>query len=116
MSPEIDFSKLKEGKGVPPKAGGSLAGAVDLGNPINQGIAKFKEFMLAQQGSAFICIGMTGQGQVIVMNHTPNGKVETLGLLQFALAMASPALPAVGPTAGAEYEEVPDEPPQQASE
>ena len=112
----VDFEKLKQEGAKEGEAGGSLTGAVNLDNPINNGIAKFKEFMLAQGGLAFVCIGMTGAGQVVVLAETPNGKIEQLGMLQFALAMASPALPDAGPPQGAEYEDVPDEAPQQASE
>ncbi len=117
MAGELDFEKLKKEGAAAGEAGGSLAGAVDLNNPIQLGIAKFKEFMLAQQGVAFVCIGMTGQGQVIVLAETPNGKIEQLGMLQFALMMASPAIPQQGQGGqGPEYEEVPDDEPQQASE
>ncbi len=112
----VDFEKLKEEGAKGGEAGGSLAGAVDLNNPMQLGIAKFKEFMLANGGRAFVCIGMTGQGQVVVLAETPNGKVEHLGLLQFALAMASPLGPQPGQQRGTEYEELPDEAPQQASE
>ncbi len=112
---EVDFEKLKKEGAAAGEAGGSLAGAVDLNNPINNGIAKFKEFMLKQGGIAFICIGMTGQGQVVVLSETPHGKVEQLGMLQFALLMASPATPQQAGQAP-EYEEVADEEPQQASD
>ncbi len=113
----LDFEKLKkEGAAAGETAGGSLAGAVDLNNPIQVGIAKFKEFMLAQNGLAFVCIGMTGGGQVVVLAETPNGKIEQLGMLQFALMMASPAIPHPEQEQAAEYEEVADEKPQQASD
>ncbi len=112
----LDFEKLKQEGAKEGQAGGSLQGAVNLDNPINNGIAKFKEFMLAQGGLAFVCIGMTGAGQVVVLAETPNGKIEQLGMLQFALMMASPAIPHPEQGQAAEYEEVPDETPQQASE
>ncbi len=116
MAPEIDFDKLKK-EGAEAGAGGSLEGAVDLNNPIQLGIAKFKEFMLANGGLAFVCVGMAGNGQMVVLAETPNGKIEQLGMLQFALAMASPAIPQQGQGGQTtEYEDVPDEAPQQASE
>ncbi len=108
---EVDLSKMKkEGAGG---AGGSLTGAVDLADPVQVGIGKFKEFMGANQGSAFVAIGLTAAGQVIVMNHTPQGKIESLGMLAFATAMASPALQ--GPPPAPEVEQVPDQEPQQSS-
>ncbi len=116
MSGEVDFEKLKAEGAAAGAAGGSLAGAVDLNNPMQLGIAKFKEFMLEQDGRAFVCVGMTGQGQVVVLAETPGGKIEQLGMLQFALAMASPAIPQQGPPPGAEYEDVPDQEPEQASD
>ncbi len=118
MAEEIDLSKIKDGQGIPAdKVGGSFAGAIDLNNPITKGIAKFKEFMQTQGGVAFVCVGMTNTGQVVVLAETPNGKVEHLGMLQFALAMSSPAMPQQqGPPPPAEYEEVPDQTPEQSSD
>lgn len=113
MAPEIDLSKLKSGEGVPPP-GGSMAGAVDLAAPVQIGIGKFKQFMAEQCGVAFVAIGLTQEGQVIVMNHTPQGKIETLGMLAFATAMASPALQPQGPPLPG-MEEVPEQEPEQAS-
>ncbi len=111
---EVDLSKLKEGGGIPPEAGGSLAGAVDLNDPVQLGLAKFKQFMGEHHGTSFIAIGLTQEGQVMVMNHTPGGKIETLGMLAFATSLASPL--AQEPPPLPEVEEVPDEPPQQASD
>ena len=106
---EPDLSKLSAGGAV----GGSMVGAVDLSDPVIVGIGKFKEFMTANHGSAFIAVGITQEGQVIVMNHTPGGGIEKLGLLAFATAMASPALQGPPPP---QLEEVPDQEPRQASE
>lgn len=58
-----------------------LAGAVDLGHPIQQAGRSFLAALAKQGGGkAAVFIGLNSQGQLIVTNYTPGGLTELCGL------------------------------------
>ena len=58
-----------------------LTGAVDLSSPVQQVLRQFAANMAQHQGIAVVVVGLTADGQIAAASHTPNGHVETLGLL-----------------------------------
>ena len=57
-----------------------LAGAVDLGHPIQQAGRAFLTALAKQGGKSAVFMGLNDQGQLIVTHYTPGGLTELCGI------------------------------------